>query len=120
MAKLQANNAKLRLELEELARQSEQADKELNELREDLAKSQHLIKEQEANHRKADDELLSLMRENEALKVELPSKSISDYKQSARYPDREVDIDPFTEKPEDNSVPMETRQEFDDSIPPEE
>ncbi|RWW42983.1 hypothetical protein BHE74_00051408 [Ensete ventricosum] len=28
----------------------------------------------------------------------------------------EVDNDPFTEKPDDSSVPMETRQEFDDSI----
>ncbi|RRT44996.1 hypothetical protein B296_00034495 [Ensete ventricosum] len=38
----------------------------------------------------------------------------------AWYPDLEVDSDPFTEKPEDGLVPMETRQEFDDSIPPEE
>ncbi|RZR79715.1 hypothetical protein BHM03_00005529 [Ensete ventricosum] len=93
MAELQADNAKLRSELGIVC----------------------LIKEQ-----KADDELLSLMRENEALKAELPSKSIADYKQSARYPNLEVDIDPFTEKPEDSSVPMKTRQEFDDSIPPEE
>ncbi|RZR80603.1 hypothetical protein BHM03_00006657 [Ensete ventricosum] len=111
-------------------------DKELNELREDLAESQRLIKEQKADRRrKANDELLSLMRDNEALKAELPSKSIVDYKQSvgfewglrrmgqvsyeygyrvtmarfqARYPTLKVDIDPFTEKPEDSSVPMET------------
>ncbi|RZR72875.1 hypothetical protein BHM03_00018197 [Ensete ventricosum] len=38
----------------------------------------------------------------------------------ARYPDLEVDSDPFTEKPEDNLVPMETRQEFDNSVPAEE
>ncbi|RWV77335.1 hypothetical protein GW17_00061853, partial [Ensete ventricosum] len=38
----------------------------------------------------------------------------------ARYPDLEVDSDPFTEKPEDNLVPMETRQEFDDSVPAKE
>ncbi|RZS19336.1 hypothetical protein BHM03_00051728 [Ensete ventricosum] len=36
----------------------------------------------------------------------------------ARYPDLEVDSDPFTEQPEDSSIPMETRQEFDDSGPP--
>ncbi|RWV91178.1 hypothetical protein GW17_00046555 [Ensete ventricosum] len=86
------------------------------------------------------------MRENEILKTELPSKSVADYKQSvgfkwgqqrmgqvsyeyeyrvalahfqARYPDLEVDSDPFTEKPEDSLVPIETRQEFDDSIPRE-
>ncbi|RWW42720.1 hypothetical protein BHE74_00051714, partial [Ensete ventricosum] len=38
----------------------------------------------------------------------------------AWYPDLEVDSNPFTEKPEDGLVPMETRQEFDDSIPPKE
>ncbi|RZS27714.1 hypothetical protein BHM03_00061232 [Ensete ventricosum] len=36
------------------------------------------------------------------------------------YPDLEVDSDLFTEKPEDSSVPIETRQEFDDSVPTEE
>ncbi|RWW70074.1 hypothetical protein BHE74_00022280 [Ensete ventricosum] len=77
------------------------------------------------------------MRENEILKTELPSKSVADYKQSvgfkwgqqrmgqvsyeyeyrvalarfqARYPDLEVDSDPFTEKPEDSLVPIETRR----------
>ncbi|RWW03759.1 hypothetical protein BHE74_00008575 [Ensete ventricosum] len=39
---------------------------------------------------------------------------------SAWYPDLEVDSNPFTEKLEDGSMPMETRQKFDDSIPPEE
>ncbi|RWW53362.1 hypothetical protein BHE74_00040157 [Ensete ventricosum] len=34
----------------------------------------------------------------------------------ARYPDLEVASDPFTEKPEDSLVPMETRQEFDNSV----
>ncbi|RWW80799.1 hypothetical protein BHE74_00010839, partial [Ensete ventricosum] len=58
MAELQADNAKLRSELGIVC----------------------LIKEQ-----KADDELLSLMRENEALKAELPSKSIADYKQSVGF-----------------------------------
>ncbi|RRT65598.1 hypothetical protein B296_00012403 [Ensete ventricosum] len=84
---------------------------------------------------------------NESLKAELPGKSVADYKQSvgfgwglrrmgqvsykygyrvalarfqAWYPDLEVDNDPFTERPEDGSVPMKTHQEFDDSIPPEE
>ncbi|RWV94703.1 hypothetical protein GW17_00042732 [Ensete ventricosum] len=87
------------------------------------------------------------MKENKTLKAQLSSKSIAYYKQSvgfgwglswmgqlsyeygywvalarfqARYPDLEVDSTPFTEKPEDSSVPMETRQEFDDSVPPEE
>ncbi|RZR94468.1 hypothetical protein BHM03_00023157 [Ensete ventricosum] len=132
---------------ERLATARQQANKELNELREGLAESQCSIKEQKADRRKADDKLLRLMRENETLKPELPNKSVADYKQSAGfewglrrmgqisyeygyrvalarfqawYPDLEVDNDPFTEKPEDSSMPMETRQEFDDSIPPEE
>ncbi|RWW08029.1 hypothetical protein BHE74_00047992 [Ensete ventricosum] len=84
---------------------------------------------------------------SKTLKAELRSKSIIYYKQAvgfgwglrrmghlsyeygyrvalarfqARYLDLEADSDPFTEKPEDSSVPMETRQEFDDSVPAEE
>ncbi|RWW66534.1 hypothetical protein BHE74_00026091 [Ensete ventricosum] len=76
-----ADNAKLKSELEELTHQSDQADKELNELRESLAESQHHIKEQKVVRRKADDELLKLMRDNETLKADLPSKSVADYKQ---------------------------------------
>ncbi|RZR81764.1 hypothetical protein BHM03_00008059 [Ensete ventricosum] len=84
------------------------------------------------------------MKENEALKIELLSKCITDYKQSvgfrwglcrmgqlsyeygyyvtlahfqAWYPDLEVDANPFTEKPEDNSVPMETRAISSDDRP---
>ncbi|RRT45857.1 hypothetical protein B296_00016996 [Ensete ventricosum] len=86
-------------------------------------------------------------QENKTLKAELRSKSIIDYKQAvgfgwglcwmghlfyeygyrvalARFQARdlnlEADSDPFTEKPEDSSVPMEIRQEFDDSVPAEE
>ncbi|RWW52278.1 hypothetical protein BHE74_00041309 [Ensete ventricosum] len=86
------------------------------------------------------------MKENETLKFELLGKSITDYKQlvrfecglrrmgqlfyeygyrvalarfQAQYPDVEVDSDPFIEKSEDNLVPMETRQEFDDFVPAE-
>ncbi|RZS05850.1 hypothetical protein BHM03_00036400 [Ensete ventricosum] len=69
VAELQADNAKIRSELEELARQSNQADKELNELWVDLADSQRQINEQKAYHRKADNNLLKMMRENETLKV---------------------------------------------------
>ncbi|RWW41509.1 hypothetical protein BHE74_00053012 [Ensete ventricosum] len=86
-----------------------------------------------------DPKQLALARqENKSLKAELQGKSISDYKQSvgfrwglrrmgqvsyeyryrvalarfqARYPDLEIDNDPFIEQPE-------THQEFDDSVPP--
>ncbi|RRT47937.1 hypothetical protein BHM03_00004642 [Ensete ventricosum] len=75
------------------------------------------------------------MKEIEAPKAELPQKSIADYKESiefgwglcrmgqvsyeygyqvalarfhTRYPNLEVDNDPFTKKPKDSSVPTET------------
>ncbi|RWW35534.1 hypothetical protein BHE74_00059531 [Ensete ventricosum] len=144
---LEADNAKMKSELDESRGRLDEADKELNKLREGLVESQRQLKEQKADHRKADDELLKLMRENESLKAELSGKSISNYKQSigfgwglrrigqvsykygyrvalarfqAWYPDLEIDNDPFSERPEDSSVPMETHQEFDDSVPPPE
>ncbi|RWW75016.1 hypothetical protein BHE74_00016995 [Ensete ventricosum] len=143
---LEADNTKLKSELDESRGQLDEADKELNKLWEGLVESQCQLKEQKADRCKADDELLKLMRENESIKAELPGKSISDYKQSvgfgwglrrmgqvsykygyqvalarfqARYPDLEIDNYLFTERLEDNSVPMETHQEFDDSVPPE-
>ncbi|RZS25006.1 hypothetical protein BHM03_00058156 [Ensete ventricosum] len=133
---LQANNAKQRSGLDELTSQLEQVDKELNELWAGLAENQ--MKEQKADRCKVNDELL---------KAELLGKSIADYKQlvgfewglrwmgqvsyehgyrvtlahfQARYPNLEVDNDPFTEQSEDSSIPMETRQEFDESVPLEE
>ncbi|RWW40813.1 hypothetical protein BHE74_00053749, partial [Ensete ventricosum] len=140
---LEADNAKLRSRVDKLTSRLEEADKELNKLREGLAESQRQLKEQKVDRRKADDELLKLMRENKSLKAELSGRSIANYKQSigfgwglrrmghvlyeyeyqvalarfqARYPDLEVDSDPFTERPEDSSVPMKTCQEFDDSM----
>ncbi|RWW78573.1 hypothetical protein BHE74_00013204 [Ensete ventricosum] len=37
----------------------------------------------------------------------------------ARYPDADIEEDPFTIYPEDDLVPMERQQDFDDSAPPE-
>ncbi|RWW45834.1 hypothetical protein BHE74_00048292, partial [Ensete ventricosum] len=79
---LEVDNAKLQLGLDELSGRLDETDKELNELQEGLVESQHQLKEQKADRRKADDELLKLMRENESLKAELSGKSIIDYKQS--------------------------------------
>ncbi|RWW62013.1 hypothetical protein BHE74_00030883 [Ensete ventricosum] len=142
---LEADNAKMKSELDESTGRMDEADKELNMLQEGLVESQRQLKEQKADRRKADDELLKLMRENESLKAVLSGKSISDYKQSvgfgwglrrigqvsykygyrvalarfqAWYPNLEIDNDPFTERPEDSSLPMETHQKFDDSVPP--
>ncbi|RRT36375.1 hypothetical protein B296_00053298 [Ensete ventricosum] len=81
----EVDNAKLKSELDELSDRLDEADKELNELREGLVESQRHLKEQKADRRKADDELLKLMRENESLKAELPGKSIVDYKQSIAF-----------------------------------
>ncbi|RZS17214.1 hypothetical protein BHM03_00049370 [Ensete ventricosum] len=82
---LEVDNAKLQLGLDELSGRLDEIDKELNELQEGLVESQHQLKEQKADRRKADDELLKLMRENESLKAELSGKSIIDYKQSVRF-----------------------------------
>ncbi|RZR77214.1 hypothetical protein BHM03_00002225 [Ensete ventricosum] len=120
---------------EQIVLQLEQAE-ELNEAQAALEDNQRQLKKQKANRRKVDDDLPKIMKENETLKTELSSKCITDYKQSvgfgwglrrmgqvsykygykvalahfqARYPDLEVDNDPFIEKLKDNSVPMETR-----------
>ncbi|RWW04768.1 hypothetical protein GW17_00031987 [Ensete ventricosum] len=82
---LEANNAKLRSGVDELTNQLEEVDKELNKLREGLAESQRQLKEQKVDRCKADDELLKLMRENESLKAELPSRSVANYKQSVGF-----------------------------------
>ncbi|RWV86793.1 hypothetical protein GW17_00051273 [Ensete ventricosum] len=84
-SRLGADNTKMGSELEEAVRRLDQANKELNEVWGDLADSQSQIKEQKADYRKADNDLLKMMRENETLKAELPSKSIANYKQSVRF-----------------------------------
>ncbi|RWV76882.1 hypothetical protein GW17_00062381 [Ensete ventricosum] len=83
-----------------------------------------------------DDDLLKAMKENEALKTKMPRKCIMDDKEftgfgwglcrmsqvsyeygyrvalarfQSWYPDLEVGTNPFTEKPEDSSLPMKTR-----------
>ncbi|RZS11922.1 hypothetical protein BHM03_00043286 [Ensete ventricosum] len=77
---LQADNAKLRSGVDKLTSRLEHANKEIDELREGLAASQRQLKEQKADRRKADDELLKLMRENEFLKAKLPGRSVANYK----------------------------------------
>ncbi|RWW86255.1 hypothetical protein BHE74_00004977 [Ensete ventricosum] len=96
--------------------------------------------------RKADDDLLKSVKDLESVRAELPKQAIDDYKGSidfkeglkrmgrvayeydywvalarfrSSHPDSEVEEDPFTIKPEDDSVPMERQQAFDDSNPPE-
>ncbi|RWW08820.1 hypothetical protein BHE74_00011374 [Ensete ventricosum] len=93
-----------------------------------------------------DDDLLKAVKELESARAELPRWAIEDYKGSvgfkqglkkmgrvsyeygyrvalahfrALHPDSEVEENPFTIWPEDDSVSMETQQAFDDSDPPE-
>ncbi|RRT39329.1 hypothetical protein B296_00044465 [Ensete ventricosum] len=121
-------------------------DKELNEARSDLSEVQKLLKEARVRARKMDDELLQSVKALESARAELPRQAVDDYKESAGFkeglkrmgrvtyeygyrvalarfrslhPDSEVEEDPFTIRPKDNSVPMEKQQAFDGSDPPE-
>ncbi|RWV91763.1 hypothetical protein GW17_00045928 [Ensete ventricosum] len=124
----------------------EASEKELHEVRSHLGDAQRLLKEARARARKIDDELLQAVKDLESARAELPRQSVVQYKESlgfkeglkrmgrvtyeygyrvalacfrARHPDAEVEEDPFTIHPEDNLVPMERQQAFDDSVPPE-
>ncbi|RRT64648.1 hypothetical protein B296_00006038 [Ensete ventricosum] len=84
--------------------------------------------------RKADDDLLKSMKDLEGARAELPKQAVNDYKDSAGFkeglkrmgrvtyeygyrvalarfrsshPDSEVEEDPFTIRPKDDSVPIE-------------
>ncbi|RZS07427.1 hypothetical protein BHM03_00038261, partial [Ensete ventricosum] len=116
------------------------------ELRGHLGDAQHLLKEARARAWRMDDELLQAVKDLEHARAELPGKEVTEYKGSlgfkeglkrmgrvtyeygyrvalarfrARYPDADIEEDPFTIYPEDDSVPMERQQDFDDSAPPE-
>ncbi|RRT45271.1 hypothetical protein B296_00032779 [Ensete ventricosum] len=122
------------------------SEKELNEVWSNLVEVQRLLKEAWVRARKMDDELLQAVRALESARAELPRQAIIQYKEStgfkeglkrmgrvtyeygyrvalarfhARHPDSEVEQDPFTIHPEDDLVPTERQQAFDDSDPPE-
>ncbi|RZR94936.1 hypothetical protein BHM03_00023753, partial [Ensete ventricosum] len=124
----------------------EASEKELHEVRSHLGDSQRLLKEARVKARKMDDELLQTVKALESARAELPRQSVVQYKESlgfkeglkrmgrltyeygyqvalarfyARHPDAEVEEDPFTIHPEDDLVPMERQQTFDDSVSPE-
>ncbi|RRT84645.1 hypothetical protein B296_00011508 [Ensete ventricosum] len=144
--KLEKELEKTKREQDEVLQRLEISDKELNEARGDLSEAQRQLKEARVRARRADDELLKSMKELESVRVELPRQVTNDYKGSASFkeglkrmgrvsyeygyrvalarfralhPDSEVEEDPFTIHPEDDSVPMERQQAFDDSDPPE-
>ncbi|RWW35456.1 hypothetical protein BHE74_00059609, partial [Ensete ventricosum] len=116
---------------DEVLQRLKASDKELNEARGNLSEVQKQLKE---------------ARALESARAELPRQAVDDYKESigfkedlkrmgrvtyeygyrvalARFrslhPDSKVEEDPFTIRPEDDSVPMERQQAFDDSDPPE-
>ncbi|RZS27502.1 hypothetical protein BHM03_00060981 [Ensete ventricosum] len=92
-----------------------------------------------------DDELLQAVKALESARAELPRQSVIQYKESfdfkeglkrmgrvtyeygyrvalarfhARHPEAEVEEDPFTIHPENDLVPMERQQAFDDRSRP--
>ncbi|RRT31975.1 hypothetical protein B296_00049409 [Ensete ventricosum] len=130
---------------EELLRR-EVLEKELHEVRSHLGDAQRLLKEVRVRARKMDDELLQAVKALESARAKLPRQSVVQYKESlgfkeglkrmgrvtyeyghrvalahfhARHPDAEVEEDPFAIHPEDDLVPMERQQAFDDSVSPE-
>ncbi|RRT83807.1 hypothetical protein B296_00008345 [Ensete ventricosum] len=130
---------------EELLRR-EASEKDLNEVRSNLGEVQQLLKEARVRARKMDDELLQAVKALESARAELPRQAVVQYKESvgfkeglkrmgrvtyeygyrvalarfhAQHPNSEVEEDPFTIHPEDDLVPMEKQQAFDDSDPPE-
>ncbi|RRT84037.1 hypothetical protein B296_00016040 [Ensete ventricosum] len=110
-------------ERDEVLQRLEISDKELNEAQGDLSKAQRQLKEARVRAQRADDELLKSMKELESARVKLPKRAIDDYKGSAGFKEylkrMEVEEDPFTIQPEDDSMPMERQQAFDDSDSPE-
>ncbi|KAJ8475584.1 hypothetical protein OPV22_019311 [Ensete ventricosum] len=130
---------------EELLRR-EASEKELQEVQSHLGDAQQLLKEARIRARKMDDELLQAVKDLESARAELPRQSVVQYKESLgfkeslkrmgrvtyeygyrvalahsrdRHPDADVKEDLFTIHPEDDLVPMERQQDFDNSIPPE-
>ncbi|RZR92958.1 hypothetical protein BHM03_00021344 [Ensete ventricosum] len=130
----------------EMVLQLEASEKELTEVRSNLAEIQMLLKEVRVRARKMDDELLQSVKALESTRAELPKQAVDRYKESvgfkeglkwmswvtykygyrvalarfhALHSDSKVEEDPFTIHPEDDLVPMKRQQVFDDSDPPE-
>ncbi|RRT31936.1 hypothetical protein B296_00045668 [Ensete ventricosum] len=130
---------------EELLRR-EASEKELQEVQGHLGDAQQLLREVRTKAQRMDDELLQDVKDLESARAELPRQSVIQYNESlgfkeglkrmgrvtyeygyrvalarfrARHPDANIEEDPFTIHPEDDLVPMERQQDFDDSVPPE-
>ncbi|RWW64985.1 hypothetical protein BHE74_00027765 [Ensete ventricosum] len=133
-SELEKELEKTKRERDEALQRLEAFDKELNEARGNLSKIRRLLKEARVRARKMDDELLQSVKALESARAELLKQAIDDYKESvgfkeglkrmgrvtykygywvalARFrslhPNSEVEEDPFTIRPEDDSIPME-------------
>ncbi|RRT84840.1 hypothetical protein B296_00006053 [Ensete ventricosum] len=131
---------------EAVERSRSASEKDLSEVRSNLAEVQRLLKEARVRAWKMDNELLHAVKALENARTELPRQAVIQYKEStgfkeglkrmgrvtyeyeyrvalarfhARHPNSEVKEDPFTIHPEDDLVPMERQQAFGDSDPPE-
>ncbi|RWW75470.1 hypothetical protein BHE74_00016512, partial [Ensete ventricosum] len=145
-SKLEQELGKTKRERDEALQRLEASEKELSEVRSNLAKIQRLLKEARVRARKMDDELLQAVKALENARAELPRQAVDRYNESvdfkerlkrmgrityeygyrvalARFcallPDSEIEDDPFTIHPKDDLVPMERQQTFDVSDPPE-
>ncbi|RRT34117.1 hypothetical protein B296_00039693 [Ensete ventricosum] len=145
-SELEQKLEKTKRERDEALQWLEASKKELNEVRSNLAEIQRLLKGARVRARKMDDELLQAVKALENAQAELPRQAVDCYKESAGFkeglkrmgrvtyeygyrvalsrfyalhPDSEVEEDPFTIHPEDDLVPMERHQAFDDSDMPE-
>ncbi|RRT49617.1 hypothetical protein B296_00005726 [Ensete ventricosum] len=131
--KARARVRETKQERDEVLQQLEAFEKELTEVRSNLAEIQRLLKEAQVRARKMDDELLQSVKAFESARVELPKQAVDRYKESAGfkevlkrmgrvtyengyrvaltrfhalYPDSEMEEDPFTIHPEDDLVLM--------------
>ncbi|RZR86790.1 hypothetical protein BHM03_00014045 [Ensete ventricosum] len=143
-SELEQELEKTKRERDEVLQRLEASEKELNEVWSNLAKIQRLLKEARVRARKMDDELLQSVKALQNARAELPRQAVDRYKEStgfkeglkrmgrvtyeygyrvalarfhALHPDSEVEEDPFTIHPEDDLVPIERQQAFDDSDP---
>ncbi|RRT32794.1 hypothetical protein B296_00053227 [Ensete ventricosum] len=123
---------KTKRERDEALQRLEASEKELNEVWSNFSEIQRLLKEVRVRAQKMDDELLQSIKALENARAELPKQSVDRYKESTGFKEGlkrmgrvtyeygyRVVLDPFIIHLEDDLVPMERQQTFDDSNPPE-
>ncbi|RRT36092.1 hypothetical protein B296_00039795 [Ensete ventricosum] len=84
-SELQEELEKTRRERDEALLRCEASEKELHEVRSNLAKVQRLLKEARVRARKMDDELLQAVKALESTRAELPRQAVVQYKESLGF-----------------------------------